>query len=518
MGELDVSQSQGGNVLPPIAVHNNELTQESKVVATTADKTTKSAENITQSHKLSKIQARVSSASLNTIEDKPTDLKIVNAPSNVKEGMSTQKNNQETTKEKRIVLDGNGKEYQQLTNGACKDVLVPASGDRQYVYYLARRGNTDALKDLKEDVQNAHMIRDVIIKKHSMKTEQEAFKKALRDVYGENIPKQLQECNNFEALCEKADELIEKNVMTNEAFNKLNVQIAESMVEANKIIPDLENLAVNYVILEGADQINGEYTVKADRANAGDLDKLLSQDLTIQDRGDLCIQMVSSISQVHSAGYLHCDLKPENILIDRVPDTDKFKLMLSDWGRTKPISEKPYPVKGNWRFMPWEANITLKGEVCSAAICMIKVLERSVLKDEEDYLCKPKNRGTLEANMDKNRRGIEAFLIESKGFRCIESNNGRAIGKIVANRLSQAFTRTQVNLSEVSQKELEQMGMEKDRYINELTSRLENEGKLTNTKANELNAILKEMTHINKEMRPQLSKVLPRLKSVFKEK
>lgn len=62
--------------------------------------------------------------------------------------------------------------------------------------------------------------------------------------------------------------------------------------------------------------------------------EILSQNLNINVKMDLCRQLINIMRQLHSVFVMHCDVKPDNFMVRHVDD-DSFKLVIIDFGMSR---------------------------------------------------------------------------------------------------------------------------------------------------------------------------------------
>lgn len=82
----------------------------------------------------------------------------------------------------------------------------------------------------------------------------------------------------------------------------------------------------------------GRPAMVMDRLEYGTLRKLIrEQELTLEEKAQVCIDIISAISYLHSKRIVHRDLKPDNILVSvNTSDTSKrYKVVVTDFGISK---------------------------------------------------------------------------------------------------------------------------------------------------------------------------------------
>ena len=75
--------------------------------------------------------------------------------------------------------------------------------------------------------------------------------------------------------------------------------------------------------------------IKMEIANL-DLEKLISRNLTLTEKRDLLLQMLTALYSLKIKKINHLDIKPANILV--VETDNSFKLKLSDFGESRQSS------------------------------------------------------------------------------------------------------------------------------------------------------------------------------------
>ncbi len=146
------------------------------------------------------------------------------------------------------------------------------------------------------------------------------------------------------------------------------------------------------------------YTLRSAKAE-GDLEALIAdKNLTIVERIDIAHQVLKGLTYLQEAGYVHGDLKPENVLVFKDKLTGKRTVRIADFGKAREVDENTIKkMKGNPRFSPPEFSTSQKGEVFSAAIVIMRILE-------ESYLPVTKKEDQVQG---KERRGIEKELVDN---------------------------------------------------------------------------------------------------------
>lgn len=390
--------------------------------------------------------------------------------------------------------DSKGKEYRHLTDGGCKSVFT----SKDKAFYTGINGNKSATNELKTEVGTAHAIQ-ASLKKCVLHD----FLSQCKGLNKDQIPTMIEQFESVEDLINNIGKLDDSQQAALRSFMGTS-EGADAVEKANKAG---QFLALKLEEVPKGKEINGWYTVETDFANQGDLEDYMRGERSIDDRLAFCSQFMQGLADLHKAGFVHGDIKPENMLVNVDPETNKTHIRISDWGKADKIPEGEVSYKANTRHMAWEGRLSEKSEVCSAGICLIRMLEIAVLDKNEPMLIEPKNKSKyIEAS--KDRLGFEAFVIESRDFNGIEPDkkdpNQGLISKgkqYVASRFKQVSTRV---LGERDQEKLMRMEKEKNDYIDELTNRLKDRGILPKQACYNLNGCLRSMTAINPQDRPSM--------------
>jgi len=195
------------------------------------------------------------------------------------------------------------------------------------------------------------------------------------------------------------------------------------------------HIATELIEVPGSDNLEGQYVVQAlkagEKGTKYDLDQLLQGSLQLEERFDLCEQILKGLSHLHQRNYVHGDLKGNNILHfkESMPNGEtKSILRLTDFGKTRKIKEGGSVLHtGNPRLAAPEGRTSTKSEVFSAALLLVGIMEEEVLqKENKDMVIKP---GQLKSDQaGKNLRGIVKFVVTNN--KCVQTDSKNISGKI----------------------------------------------------------------------------------------
>jgi len=204
---------------------------------------------------------------------------------------------------------------------------------------------------------------------------------------------------------------------------------------------------------------------------------------------------VSGIKNLHAAGCIHGDVKLENILLFL-----KNIVKLADFGKgTKVSGDAPAGIySGNTRYGPPEGVKSKSGDVYGAGIALIRMVEEQFLNGKTSLIPVHETIRKIPP-ADKERRGIEKYILDSPEFSRSYEQKGTILGKI---KDFQARLRTQSGIDNKT------LGFEVDamnRYIKVLGSQLDS--KIAPEKARTLELLLRAMTAIDPQNRPSMELV-----------
>lgn len=174
-----------------------------------------------------------------------------------------------------------------------------------------------------------------------------------------------------------------------------------------------ENLALSFVEMRDN---KGNLVLVTQRADC-DVEKYLSgkaAERSFDQSLDYCEQFLNGVREAHSANRALGDIKPDNCLLY----AEGKSLKGTDFGKAqKLVDDTSGFYLGNPRYMPPEGVLSKQGDVFSAAMVVIRLLECSLENDNE--LCpvmEVDNPDPKYKNLDEKYKGIERFVIQHKDF------------------------------------------------------------------------------------------------------
>ena len=306
------------------------------------------------------------------------------------------------------------------------------------------------------------------------------------------------------------------------------ILLALSKEDAKKLLNEESNLVLDFQKpgLQGKDATYPKKALARTRRALGDLEKIfrnapiklsskLSQEILkeeFMENANLGLQMLNGMNNLHKAGYLHGDLKIDNLNVFEIqntanPEKPKKLLRISDFGKTKrmPKTQPDLLYMGNPRNASVEGRLSAQGEVYSAGLVLIRILEESLLKaNGTDMISKDvlsaEDRET-KFLPDEKRKGIEKFVVLNKHCPQTESNL-RGKVKLVGRLL-------------VPKKNYPRAEAEVSKYIDELVTALSQKQVLETQQQNDLTNLLKDMTKTDPKVRPSMKEALSRYAAIF---
>ena len=250
-------------------------------------------------------------------------------------------------------------------------------------------------------------------------------------------------------------------------------------------VHDATHLALDMTPLNGCDRIDNRFSLAVTEAR-GNLEKeIRTREPTFAMRLGYCRQYLDGLMNLHQLNMAHGDIKPENCLV-----YDDGLVKIADFGKTDIVSgntNKMY--KGNLRFCPPEGALSIEGDIYGSALLIIRVLEETpgILDSSGQLLSIPlKER---EPGVTSKGRGIEKYVVEHCRFLALDSQG-------VGGKITRQLPR-QVKLAHLSRKCRKEQQVLMDRYIDVLCDKLVCQIDLPRRTADQLVALLKDMT-INK--------------------
>jgi len=249
-------------------------------------------------------------------------------------------------------------------------------------------------------------------------------------------------------------------------------------------------------------KVEGHYALEVEKAS-GDWESVMTDANTrIQTRVSLAQNYLDGLSALNEAGYAYGDVKPENCLVYTDKEGNKI-LKLADFGKAKEVPKgESRKYTGNPRFAPPEGTLSQKGDTWGAALCLIRQFEEAVSQFGEPLI--EISQDQLDPKADKtkeSRRGIEQYVCNHEAFAGCDGN----LLDVTPRRLE---------LRSLSAERKEEQQELVHAYINALTMRLSDQGKLTREQAADLNTLLKAMTQADPDKRLSSADAAARFKEI----
>jgi len=382
--------------------------------------------------------------------------------------------------------------------GQVKQVYVPLDGS-PYAYYLARRdGILDSFyslqeKELRNEVHTANRIKFNLFK---------ADLTALFEVKKFKNPAEL--VNKLLLQFDSVENLLQE-LETNNFEEKVNLPIHDSKniknlkSEISYIVKKERHLAIHYSSVPQNGELQKYFIVKTFRAK-GDLEsEIVNCDFQTKIR--FIKEILEGWTNLHEAGCLHGDPKLENILV--FEKNGILFVALSDFGKAAFTSDdEDFIYLGNSRHEPNERRLSKKGEVFSAAIILIRILEEEFL-DSNKWLLDKEGKPFIPFDMDRSkidpkRKGIEKFALANSLMTQHEAKSLRGKMKVYSERAIATILPYSPNMK--AEKEI---GV----YIDALTDKLHFSKRMLENEMMLLRDLLKDMTRAEKTKRPLMEKV-----------
>jgi Protein kinase domain len=275
---------------------------------------------------------------------------------------------------------------------------------------------------------------------------------------------------------------------------------------------DGEELFLNLQMKPAEGSIEGKHTAVQALA-LGNLDSVIRERrFTPAQTLAICIQVAKAFRNLHRAGYTHGDAKLENMLV-YITEKGDVIVRLADFGKA---GEPGYLYLGNTRFMSVEGGNTFEGEVYSAALIMIRVLEAPFLDRKGDMLLEIEESELKKAEIGKvrpekkERTGIEKHLSLHKDARQrdVEGASGLTKVSVYAKQGRARILRLYRPKAEGSEEAVIHA------YIDKLTEVLIQGKRYSPAQAYPLRALLRQMTLSAPNARPKMNEVVDQLKEI----
>lgn len=276
----------------------------------------------------------------------------------------------------------------------------------------------------------------------------------------------------------------------------------------NELNGEAENLAISG---EAYTDTNGNFFILNPKAN-GDLEDYLNGECNFDQTISYIRQFMNGVREAHSTGHALGDIKPDNCLL-----YDGGVLKVSDFGKTIKVDDNWDWYTGNPRYMPLEGTLSLKGDVFSAGVCIIRMLDALVPDEVGDvYTVNANNRNypDLETNPlylkdgQCKFKGIEKALIQYPDSPHCPIGSKRSF-----------WNRGKALLLSSDKKDSVEFFIHE--YINRLSLHLKDvngdESKQGQQKINAMALLLKQMTSSDPDDRPNMETVYTQFSNLFPE-
>lgn len=237
----------------------------------------------------------------------------------------------------------------------------------------------------------------------------------------------------------------------------------------------------------------------------GNLEKQVSQPIQFSTRIQYARGLLNGMTNLHKAGYRHGDVKLENVLFYK-DGTAK----LADFDKS---GKNDGVYTGNTRYGPPEGTMSQKGDVYGAAICLIRILEEHVLHNENRLPSHLDFKGSKIPPADKERRGVERFILECPVFTRSYEQKGSWIGKVLDFK-----ARLQTILNKDTPRPTNPETLALNGYIKTLCERLSKAGAVDKVGVHKLEVLLQKMTDPNQDSRIAMELALDVFNTIFPEK
>lgn len=308
------------------------------------------------------------------------------------------------------IREWQGHTYGEIDRGKAKIVLLKV-GEPGYVYYVPVKNIFNQKRaEIQKEVRKTEVIRNKL------------FKAKLSEFLGDQknlATPLLEKYKNIHGVINAisatpADSLAKDLQISSKDATRLKEKFYHQPTELEKLKETGSTLALDLSQLDKAEEL-GEYTVKT-KAAEGNLEKEIRQNkLTQPEKLSLCLDVLSSLRDLHLSGHAHGDLKPDNFLIEIDPVTKRKRARLSDFGKTQEVNENETKLySGNSGFAPPEGKLSQKSEVYSAALIMIRILEEGLIDDDKSSLVPLSPKESVSTPIRASRRGAELYVVQNK--------------------------------------------------------------------------------------------------------
>lgn len=261
--------------------------------------------------------------------------------------------------------------------------------------------------------------------------------------------------------------------------------------------------------LQAVDGVAGLFTMDA---ATGDLEKHLSKHGNTVDALKLGMDMAKGVSQLHSMNRIHGDMKTDNYLVDA-----NGNAYLADFGKSKEVDpttgQAPGLYAGNTRIGAPEAKNSKKSDVYGLGIELMQVLEAKVRPAGQKSLLEPDTLRKDGVFANKDRRGIEAYMLNHQAFshRMCETKGVGWKGKML-NMYARARTAAQPSyVRKMTSKEEKKV---LNQYIQKLCSELKEKKIYSDKSIDTLEILLEKTLDPNPAKRPAAQEVVDILQRI----
>ena len=250
-------------------------------------------------------------------------------------------------------------EFKWLIDGSAKSVYTNPN-DPRYAYLIPKESLLISKEsELRKEVETANAIRENL------------YQDDLEALEEQDIPIKI--LNEVVDYIEAKQNLA--NVDVRQMAEELKIPLSAIMLFLN-LINRGKHLAIDLTEVEESERIQGKYTVRMAKAYC-DLEKV--EWLPFKARCRWCLEFFIGLNDFHKKGYVHGDLKPPNIFIHVGYDKDRnpvTSVKIADYGKSKPMTGNDNDwYSGNQYFAPPENQLSQKGEIYSAGLLAIRILE-----------------------------------------------------------------------------------------------------------------------------------------------
>ncbi len=393
-------------------------------------------------------------------------------------------------------------------HGKVKDIWIPGERASAPHVYSTPRGHSDIIGKI-QYIKNTVELRGELATVAKIRT-------TLTDVLRSELTKELSQIGDeigkaFQAAHDDAE------------FEELARQLEPQRPDmAQKIRawkgdgPASQYLAIDFQeVTAPEDKIHGKFTLKSAKAS-GDLEERLAEEQPIKDPLGLGEQVVHGLADLQRIGGVHGDLKPENILLY------EERAKIADFGKTQVLKvQETKRYTGNPRYEPPEGRLSHQGEVYSAGIILIRILERNFLSKTRPMLLEVDSGHTKSLRPEQRRLGVERYIVQHSDFPQTETTKLR--GKFVV------YGRRVLSSANTRQLQAAQSGLQ--RYVdslqthfqNDLIEKLKDGNRLNEQTKKEVEAVSKAMhdlllamTQSNPADRPTMEQALTQYQGIKK--